>query len=27
MNDVIRLENNITEILCKVERMFSPLFF
>ena len=27
MNDVIRLESSIAEILCKVERIFSPSFF
>jgi len=27
MNDVIQLENNIAEILCKLERISSPSFF
>ena len=27
VNDVIRLQNNVTEILCKAERIFSPSFF
>jgi len=27
MNDVVRLQNNVVEILCKLERIFSPSFF
>ena len=27
MNDVVRLQNNVAEILCKAERIFSPSFF
>ena len=27
MNDVDRLQNNVVEILCKLERIFSPSFF
>jgi len=27
VDDVVRLENNIAEILCKLERVFPPAFF
>ena len=27
VGDIVRLENNIVEILCKLERVFPPTFF
>jgi len=27
VDDIVRLENNISEILCKMERVFPPTFF
>ena len=27
VDDIVQLENNIAEILCKLERVFSPAFF